>query len=157
MLPAGICLGLFFHLKAETNASIKTVRKASGSVTYNAKSQSGWTANWGCSKYLLLLKFRRLWDPHLGLYSIASTAFQLPQGETPIGKSRAPQCKYCFWFSHKHKTVTENTVVIHSFPKQTQISYLRNSRFLGPSTKITCLKLKLSSQSSEITDYKFLL
>lgn len=44
MLPAGIWLGLFFHLKAETNASI-TNRKASGSVTYNAKSQLGWTAN----------------------------------------------------------------------------------------------------------------
>lgn len=96
-------------------------------------------------------------NPSLATTSTASTAFQLPQRETPIGKPRAPQCKYCFWFSHKQKTVTENTVVIHSLPKQTQISYLRNSRFLGPSIKITCLKLKLSSQSSEITDYKFLL
>lgn len=52
MLPAGIWLGLFFHLKAETNASIAN-RKASGSVTYNAKYQLGWTANWGGSKYLL--------------------------------------------------------------------------------------------------------
>lgn len=65
------------------------------------------------------LKYRRLCDPFFG--STASTAPQLPQWETPIGKSRAPQCKYCFWFTHKEKTVTdtENTVVIHSFPKQT--------------------------------------
>lgn len=69
------------------------------------------------------LKFRRLYDLFFGRCcgSTASTAFQLPQWETPIGKSRAPQCKYCFLFTHKQKTVTdtENTVMLHSFPKQT--------------------------------------
>lgn len=101
------------------------------------------------------LKFRRLCDPSFRHYQHCQQS--LSATTTCTGKSRAPPCKYYFWFSHKQKTVTENTVVIHSFPKQTQISYLRNSRFSGPSIKITCLKLKLSSQNSEITDYKFLL
>lgn len=30
---------------------LQTVRKASGSVTYNANSQLGWTENQGGSKY----------------------------------------------------------------------------------------------------------
>lgn len=73
--------------------------------------------------------------------------------ETLTGKARAPQCKYCFWFAQKTVADTENIVVIHSFPKQMWISYLRNSRFLGPSIKIT-LEIEVEVKQPKLRNYK---
>lgn len=73
--------------------------------------------------------------------------------ETLTGKARAPQCKYCFWFTQKTVADTENTAVIHSFPRQTWTSYLRNSRFLGLSIKIT-LELEVEVKQPKLRNYR---
>ena len=140
---------------------LHTASKESGSAIYKATSQLGRTADWGGSTSCpSTLQFRGLCDLCSGhcCGSIVSTAFQLPRWETPAGKSRAPPCKHHCWFTHKQKTVTdtENAVVIHALPKQTQTFTLRNGRFFGVSIKITCLKLMSIHKSSEITDFKFL-
>lgn len=115
------CLGFFFPFKswAKCFYYIQLERHLNQWFLMPTLSWAGLQTGEAVPPAPSTLKYRRLCDPFFG--STASTALQLPQWETPVGKSRAPQSKYCFWFTHKEKTVTdtENTVVIHSFPKQT--------------------------------------
>lgn len=123
-LPAGVWFGCFsFKSWAKCFYYIQLERHLDQSFITPTFNQDGLQTGEAIPPAPSTLKFRRVYDLFFGRCcgSTASTAFQLPQWETPIGKSRAPQCKYCFLFTHKQKIVTdtENTVVLHSFPKQT--------------------------------------